>query len=228
MDILDDGNFRIATAHLPARRIPNVIPNQSTVYLIEQDYVQNFADFTPLALNTLHPTEANFRLVEETPLEDFGGGVAKWTRVFAKVPATWSELATLSYSFVGYLGTTGLDAAGLFGGRERFSRNVNAKVTRDYFLVGVGGSYASELNIPMIALTLYLSPGYGLSNPSDTDFIGLAAAYSPPFTPSRETYEGWVAADAAGASSFHIVARSIIQRWRGNIWCREVHYVKAL
>lgn len=63
----------------------------SGAYLLQQDWAQAIASWTAGALNTAHPDYATYYLVEESPLQPLDGGLAKWTRTYAKVPSARSD-----------------------------------------------------------------------------------------------------------------------------------------
>lgn len=216
-DILEDNGWTLPAVIGPARKLK---PFQHTTdhHIIEQDYVQNFDNWTPLALNTPYPTDPNFVLVQEKDPEDHGGGVVKWTRVYAKVPTTWSEAGgTYSYSFIGFLGVWGLNVTNITG-RNRFVETVPVKITRDYYLTGVGGTFATSLDItPINEQKYYLG---------DVKIVVDFLWDNPPFTnsptPTRAAYEALVL-----AGSYIAVESSVVSRWMGNIFVRETKYIKA-
>lgn len=53
--------------------------------VIRQNYIQDAAKFTALALDTPHPDFPDMYLVDEGPREDIGG-FFKWERTYAKIP----------------------------------------------------------------------------------------------------------------------------------------------
>lgn len=80
--------------------------NSPDSFLFEQDYVIERASFSPLALDTPHPDIPDAYLVEETPWEDIGGNVVKWTRVYSKIPAAWRDYESFAWTIPG-LGAPG-------------------------------------------------------------------------------------------------------------------------
>lgn len=218
-DILRDGNFSVALEQGPARLIAP-FPHTNTRYVLEQDYTVDFDSYSPLALNTAHPTLPTYKLVIEGALEDMGGGVAKFTQTFAQVPDSWSDSSgNYAYNFIGFYGVFGVNVTDITG-RDRFTKTVPVRIQRDYFMVGSGGSYSDFTDIPLIAEQKYYANG-------DTNLETNWLADSPPFSvatnPSRTTYEGWISGETEIA-----VETSTRVRWMGNIWCRETRYVVAL
>lgn len=221
-DILSDGVFTVAKEQGPAR-LSAPFPEVNSRYVLEQDYMQDFDSYSPLALNTAHPTLATYKLVQETQLQDAGCGVAMWTRVYAQVPATRTRIeGTTNYHFIGFGGLvfTGINVdLPSVDGRPRFNRVVPLQVVRNYYLVGAGGSYATDDLIPVIPAQEYYEGTP--SNPMDY------LTNNPPFafatTPTRDDYqdmiddEEWIAAEASSVTS-----------WMGNIYVQETRYVKAL
>jgi len=77
----------------------------NTDYILEQDYVCNINSYTSLALNTSHPDYPDFLLTGEGPRRDQAGGMQRWTRTYAKFPATYSQPSGVVYNYIGYLTT---------------------------------------------------------------------------------------------------------------------------
>jgi hypothetical protein len=222
-----DGDFTTATA-VGAARKSFPIEGRNDSFIIEQDYMQTFADFSALALNTPHPDVPTAYLVAETPLQDLGGGIARWTRVYAQVPATYTEPGgNYAYNFIGFEGNFFyVDEDGnpvAISGRDRFTESVPVQITREFFLVGTGQTYATAEQIPVISAQKYYYenstvPVLALFNPITTGGVTY-----PGTTPTRTAYEAMVAANA-----FNIVVEdSLVTRWMGNIWMRETRRVKA-
>lgn len=209
-----DGDFTVATACSAARKsFP--IPGDNTSFIVEQDFMQFFANFTPLALNTAHPTFTNAYLVEETPLQDLGGGVARWTRRYATIPATRDEYETFAYHFIGFYGVWGINVTTVTG-RDRFTKTVVSRLKHEYFLCATGQTYETPDLIPIIPAQAYEFNGIA------TDYLGDSPPFSVASDPSRTEYEAWIAAGT------EIVAEdSRVSRWLGNIYERVTRYVVA-
>jgi hypothetical protein len=221
-----DGDFTTATAVGAARKsFPIEGRNDSVV--IEQDFMQALSSFAPLALNTPHPDVPTAYLVAETPLQDLGSGIVRWTRVYAQVPATYTEPGgSYAYNYIGFVGNVisqGGEVTLSVTGRERKVENSSVQITREFFLVGAGQTYTQWQSIPVISGQRY----YGASG-MDTDYL----TDSPPFVtatnPTRTDYLALVTADAASPSSFSLVVEdSTVTRWMGNIYMRETRRIKA-
>ncbi|HOP99105.1 MAG TPA: hypothetical protein PLK78_16935 [Verrucomicrobiota bacterium] len=214
-----DGDFTVATACSAARKsFP--FPGDNTSFIVEQDFMQFFANFTPLALSTPHPTFTDAYLVEETPLQDLGGGVARWTRRYAQIPATRNEYEAFAYQFVGYIGITWGINVPTFPGRHRFTKTVVSRLKHEYFLCATGQTYETPDLIPIIPAQAYKFNDLVVDYLWDSS--GPHAVAVAPSEPSRAEYEAWVAAGA------EIVAEdSRISRWLGNIYERVTRYVVA-
>ncbi len=226
------GDHSIATAvSLPEFTAP--FEGVNIDYVLTQDFQQLKASYVSTALNTAHPTEADFILVSEGPRKDISGNRWQWTRTYAKVPATYSQPQSTTYNFIGFYGTFGVGVTTATG-RSRENLTVSARVQYDYFLTGIGGTYATPYLIPIIQETRYYAAFTGATvNNTFTDYIGysqsaavpqLAYPVPPALTayPSREVYEGWITAGT------EIVAQaSQVRRWMGNIIERETIYTKA-
>jgi hypothetical protein len=221
-----DGDFTTATAVGAARKsFPIEGRNDSVV--IEQDFMQALSSFAPLALNTPHPDVPTAYLVAETPLQDLGSGIVRWTRVYAQVPATYTEPGgSYAYNYIGFVGNVisqGGEVTLSVTGRERTVENSPVQITREFFLVGAGQTYAQWQNIPVISGQRY----YGASG-MDTDYLTDAPPFVTATNPTRTAYLALVTADAASPSSFSLVVEdSTVTRWMGNIYMRETRRIKA-
>ncbi len=217
-DTLTDGVFTVASVHGPARLIAP-FPHTSARYVLEQDYLINFDNFTPLALNTAHPTLTSYKLVLESPLDPFGCGVTKFTRTFAQVPDSWSDSSgNYAYNFIGFYGAWGINITDITG-RDRFTRTVPVRIYREYFMVGSGGSYSDFTDIPLNAEQKYYANG--VTN-LETNWLADSPPFSIATSPTRTAYEALI----TGEDEI-VVETSTRVRWMGNIWCRETRYVQA-
>lgn len=226
-DIIDDGSFNIAQTHGPARFFAP-LPHTNTDYVLEQDYRQNFTSFAPLALNTAHGTLTTYKLVEETPLQDVGCGVAQWTRRYAQKPDPHDEYETYGYNFIGIWGTFTPGVA-IITGRDRFTKVVQSRLANIYYMVGTGGDYATAGDIPIIGAQIYY---YGTNALLTVDYLTDAPPFAVATNPSRAQYQSIVnfaVTDKWTTANGQIVAQeSSIARWMGNIWRRTTRYVLAI
>src|SRR5688572_23539309 len=84
------------------RRFFAPFAGDSELYLHEQDFVQLFSKFKPLALNTPDaPKYPVSFLVEETEPQPVGGGVVKWTRRYCRIPARRVDGESFSWQLPG-------------------------------------------------------------------------------------------------------------------------------
>lgn len=169
-NVIIDGDFSTAAVQGPPR-FSAPFDGDNTFYLLEQDYVISLLSFAPIALNTGSPDYANYFLVKESTPEPVGVyDVVKWTRTYAKIPASRIDPSTVSYRFIGYAGNMGvlnltaqLAAAGFSGyvpGRPPNAQTVPLFITNEYFMVGTGGSYPDFASIPInLAQKYYTSAG---------------------------------------------------------------------
>lgn len=137
-------------------------------YVLTQDFMQLLANYTDLALNTPHPDYPTFYLVKEGPKQPQGGGVVKWTRTYAQVPATRYDYSTYAYNLIGFQATgtyTSVDAAILALltlGRRRVVKSLPCTIQYDYFAVDptatIPGSYTDPSLIPVIQEFKYYQP----------------------------------------------------------------------
>src|SRR2546423_699319 len=94
--ICTDGDLDVAAASgLPVFSSP--ISASTKQYVFSQEWMCSLKAFAPTPLNTPHPSQSQvpdcsaYRLVEEGPRADVGGGMVKWTRVYAIVPDSHDE-----------------------------------------------------------------------------------------------------------------------------------------
>ena len=71
------------------------------VLIFEQDFAQFFADYAPTNLGTVHPDDSDLYLVAESPLTDLGGGLAMFTRTYAKIPDQRVDYESFAFTFPG-------------------------------------------------------------------------------------------------------------------------------
>lgn len=201
-------------------------PAVNVDYILRQRFQQTLANFAPLALNTPHPDYTDYVLVSEGDKQDIRGLQCTWERVYAKVPASFSEPGgNYAYNFIGIWGSFGINVS-TFTGRDRFTRNVPVKIVRDFFLVGAGQTYQTFEEIPAIAATRYLNSPTG---DLDVDYIQDSPPLAVATSPNATQYRALIAADAADPDSYSIVVEdSRIDRWLGNIFMRETRYIKAI
>lgn len=138
-----DGQYKAAPDSDYGTAIPvslpvfsNPIPGINEPYILKQDFVHFLEDWVPLALNTPHFVFSDYYLVEESEKQDIGGGIIKWTRTYAQIPASHEgdpEMA--NYSFIGM--TISLGGGGAQT-RTRQPRNVESRPIFDYFMVPSG------------------------------------------------------------------------------------------
>lgn len=218
-----DGDFTVAQwCSLPVLSSP--IPHDKTEYVLKQEWCVFRKNFTPIDIQTAHPSSgmtpdySTYLLCDESDREDIGGGIVKWTRTYAKKPATWSQVeGNYAYDFIGLAGNFGI--GDLVTGRKRFNKAVPLKVTRDYYLIGSGGDYATSDLIPINAEQLY----YFTNAYWPIDFLFDSPPFSAASNPSLTAYLALV----SGGSYINVEASSVDQ-WLGNFFVRTTRQVKAL
>lgn len=153
-----DGDFTTAQpCGLPVFSSP--IPGSSAEYLFRQPFMQFRKDIAALALGTAHPSTgktpdySSFVLVAEGEKQDLGGGIVKWERTYASLPASHDEWESYGHNFIGS-SPLGPLASATQVGRNRFTRTVTSRVQHDYFVVASGTETDylknSPGNIPVI------------------------------------------------------------------------------
>lgn len=232
-----DGTWTAASAvGNPVMESP--IPGDSAAYVLKQDFVIFLANWAALALDTAHGTYSDFKLAEEGPRQDQGGGVCRWTRTYAKVPATYDDWEMYSYNFIGAAGDFGVNVTTTTG-RERKTFPVPCRVHKEFFRCAAGETYTTPGAIPVNKAFVYCFGSLWLQGdylgpvdtvPTSTDYGSMITdAATNKWSASVATQT--IASDGdvtMGTAGGQIVAEdSRIVRWLGNIWCRETRYVLA-
>jgi hypothetical protein len=207
-----------------------ISPATTSEYAFRQDFMQLRASFVPTPLDTAHPSTgmtpdfSTYFLVKEDDRKDMGNGLAKWTRTYAKVPASYDDFESFAYHFIGYGGVVVTGSAYYVSvtGRQRFTRIVASRVANAFFQTAT-----PQTDIAPILGQRYLTGG--------TDFPGIEVDYLwDSQTVAGQTYAGTVPSateyQALVAAGTEIVAEdSRIERMfgSGNLWVRKTRYVVA-
>jgi len=207
-----------------------ISPATTAEYAFRQDFMQLRANFTPTALDTAHPSTgmtpdfSDYFLVKEEDRKDMGNGLVKWTRTYAKLPASYDEFESFAYHFIGYGGVvmTGSAFYVAVTGRQRFTRIVASRVANEFYQTS-----DPRADIPSILGQRYVTGGDEFPG-IDVDFLmdaGTVAGVTYIATvPSATEYKALVTAET------EIVAEdSRIERMfgSGNLWVRKTRYVVA-
>lgn len=216
--IVRDGDFTDAKA-TGQMRFASGLDGVNANNLFHEDYIQLGEFFTRLALNTPHPVETTFVLVEESDTEDVAGGLVRWTRAYARVPDSYSEPGgNIVYTFPGFYGAFGVNAVTVTG-RDVVTANVPVRVQHDFFLVGAGQTYTTFGAIPKIPRQRFY---YSTAPLLDVLYLADSPPFTDESTPSRSDYEDMI------DNEDEIVAEdSNLTRWMGNIYKRETRYIPA-
>jgi len=220
-----DGTFTSASA-VGATRKSFPFDGDNSSFIVEQDYMIALSSFSPLALSTAHGTYTDAYLVKESPLQDLGGGIVKWTRTYAQIPATRDEYGSASYLFIGFLGVhvapySQYDTL-VNDERDPFQKVVTSRLTKEYFLCAAGQTYTTPSAIPTIEAQSYHFDGHPnnkvlyLVDPA----INTISAETIPSLPDYR--------DMVTAGDEIVAEDSTLERWMGNIYVRSTRYVKAL
>lgn len=257
-----DGDFTVAEPiSLPLFSSP--VRATTAEYTFTQEWMVARKNFAPTPLNTPHPSAGQFPdysayiLVSEGPRQDFGGGVVKWQRTYAKVPDTHDEFESYSYSFIGIAGfweVGNVSSSVTATGRPRTTHLVSSRVRHEYFKTGPGTAYPTPGDIPSLeGLKYFAGATPGPNTGFETDFVNDAVGLLPATSPSRTIYNGWVANsgtlgwnsgcivsnDAAtwtsvrspsgvtAAAGQFMAEDSRISRWMGNVWLRQSRFIRA-
>lgn len=202
-----DGTFTAAEVQGgPNRTFP--FERDTTAFIEEQKYIIAKANFSRLAIGTVHPTITTAFLVAETDLQNVGAGLVEWTRRYATVPATRNEYETYLHTFLEIVNATGGD-----GARSSFTKKVNSRIEYAYFHVG-SVAYPTIDDVPLIS---GFQPTYAYwGSALEVEFLSLVT------TPTSDAYLAMVAAEDEIA-----VEDSDVRPWMGNIYERVTRYVVA-
>jgi hypothetical protein len=197
-------------------------PFPSNEYCVmEEDFRQTLAGFVAgtgaVTIGSAHaaPYDSYFLIQQTNPRPE--GPTVVFTRVWAKIPQSFSTYEDHSYNFIGFWGTWGTNITAVTG-RDRRVETVPSRLLHQFFLCVTGQTYEDPDDIPIISAQKYV---YGATT-NNVDLLADAPPFSSPTSPSRTTYEGWMAAGT------EIVARdSTLRQWIGPMYERITRYVKA-
>lgn len=218
--ILDAPPGQEFTTAQPVSDIRPIMPfsqfGVNSVYVYEQDFVQLRANFTPLAIDTAHPTIPNCYLALETNPQAVGrNDIVRWTRRYASVPTSFSHSGgTYPYTFPVIL--TGVNASSRLA---PFSFSVASRVQVDFF------HQSDPSTVAVIEPQRYVistSPQSDATSPFGQPVVSNAIAFVPTI-PDQPTYSGWVTAGVEIVPE----ASKLTSYWMGYIHMRETIYIKA-
>ncbi len=198
-----------------------LLPELNDVLIFHQDYQQRTDLFVALPYNSMNPdliTPAY--LFDESPREDIGGNVSKWTRSWARIPTSYGKAGGVyPFTIPPFDGTPGRPAKKLPMAME---------IWRDFFLCGNSGVYSSWQQIP---ITKAFAPYYvNTDDPTDNNAILAwthgsfdgALADDGTTWPTLSQYRGWINSGARLQ-----VEDDKVSNWRGGIYMRERFTVLA-
>lgn len=209
----------------------------------EQDYSILRESFATTPFNTASPDNPAAYLQSENGVQDISGGIRKWTRTYYPIPPDWSTAGTFAPTFPGYPGYVIPPTSTATRGRNPFSPpgGVDCKIYYEYFMVGTGQTYATEMDIPLYPVQQFpFDADATIQNNSVVPAAGLnfGTQYWGPTTPTQETYKTWITnAAALGWASGKVwlgetnpgqfVVQSTREQLAGNIWARVTRAVLA-
>lgn len=220
-----DGTFTSESA-CGAARTSYPIEGDFTAKVIAQDFMVAFASYSAPTISTAHATFTTAYLIGDSELVDLGGGIARFTRTWATVPADRDEFGTYAFQFPGLLGTAPppYDAywVATDDGRDPRTEQAKSRIAYHYQL----GTPGTITIIPAQVWTLD-------SNPEARILYLLAAGtYWSDSNPTKEEYLALVAGGTGlgtGANAGEFVAEaSNVERYMGDIWVRTTRYVTAV
>lgn len=213
-----DGSYTTAF-EISLPEFATLVPNSTEKDILTSKWCQELTSFAALALGTAHPDYANYKLVEEGPLQDIGGGKVVWQRTYMKKPVDYDDFnGTFAFTFPGFSGVMP-DGSGTVGtggsavARLPYSITVPRKTEVKFY-------FTTNPNTDITILQKF-QPTLGGAN-TKIDFVGDANAANPATSPSRTAY------DALIAGGTYIVAEATSwERVRGNLFRSQTVYVKA-
>jgi len=211
--IKTDGTFTSAVIH-GAARFSCPIEGDSTTTQFDQDYMIAFANYSPLAIGTAHGTLTTHYLLRESALEDMGGGIAKFTRTYCKVPSDRSEYESFAYNFIGFWIPPSVGGIGSQG-RDRFTQTVISRIDYTYALATPPAVILGQQYTVLDHNDLKLDFIYFDANVNDSNI-------------SVEGYQALMAAETNIATDGIVAEDSRISRWAGNIYERATRYILPL
>ena len=96
-----DSDYTVASA-TGKPRLTYPFQNDFVSFYYEQEFDQFFDNFQRVPLDTQATISVNGHqvtvyMVEESPLQDVGGGVCKWTRTYSVIPESRTEFSSYSW-----------------------------------------------------------------------------------------------------------------------------------
>ena len=142
----------------------------ATKIAFRQKYIQLASAWEPLPLDSIHPTEAGFYLVEETPPQ--GDAVFRWLRTYAKIPEPRSISEAYQFYRPAFEGGTAAGAVQSIAGTPTNINNTTEITMASGHTLEVGDSVE-------VVYTVYI-PGVGQQ--SRTIYRTVLAVASPDLT----------------------------------------------
>lgn len=216
-----DGTFTTASA-VGKPRISFPIPGDITAYTVDQDFMIFADNFAASALDAAHSTFTTAYLVGESPTQDLGGGVVRWTKTWATKPATRSEYESFAYNFIGFWYWTGGSAS---IGRPRRTATVLSRTEYKYFRVfSSGGDYTTVAAMHAANAVDAYRYTFATDTDADIDYLVDSTAYPAQraTTPSQSAYETLISGGTEIAAE-----DSTVRRYMGNIYEIATRYVVA-
>lgn len=229
-------------ARFPTRRYP--LPESSLIrydaYAFDVDYQCQLTSFPPAPQNTpsddpaLQLGDEYAILTSLTQPQFVPGGSGKFTAAFARVPGTWDDFKTTSYTFPGWIGVNSSATT-----REITPKKVNMRLRYDYFVLdptGIlnGGSpvtsptngtvfdsagnpvqlVGSKGHIPQISKNQFFNtvggaPAFNSPVNSLVAAAGFSGGYVKTF-PTTEDYQAWLVLVAAAIAAG--------TQWQTDVW----------
>lgn len=184
-------------------------PYQTQARVITAQFMGLRSGYVRPADNAPKPgREPGFYFCNDSPLQDIGAGLVRFTRTWANVPTPWVFTESYSYTYPAQLGH-----------RWSTTHVTTSQLAYSYYLTGLGAKLPTPGYIPCPAA---FNPIYGLDDNSNT-FTYLNAVSQPSLT----QYLLAVSNDAANPSQYSLLAEDgIVSNYQGNIWRLALRLIK--
>lgn len=220
------------TAIGPVIKIP-FGPNNNAYY-ITQDFAQFGSRWKQASLNTTYIVEGTTRpgyfLVEESPIQDMGGGLVRWTRTYAPIFPDYSEWEQYAMVYPGLSGNEGL-----YTRDALIMQNAASRLDSKWFLLGVSlqdrtpyGAINTYADIQMLWPIPILDSVMGYQTTySGADAVAIASPELYPDAQSDSTLTEALYVANVTNNVWMVAEPSVLRQWKGNLYQRITRYVQA-
>lgn len=183
-------------------------PYQTQARIITQIFLGLRVSYIRPADNQPMPGNPSFFFCNDSPLQDEGAGLSRFTRTWANVPKAWQFVESYSYTY-----------PAVQGRRWSNTHITTSLLNYSYFLTGKGSVFASPA---FIVCPPAFNPIYGLGDDGNT-----LTYLSNSSIPNALTYLALVANDQNNPALYSLLTEDgVLSNYQGNIWRLALRYVK--